>query len=370
MKKIRKRKMNKKGEEGFSTAKKFILLFVTLVILVSATYAVTKPADRLGSINKCKTWIAIESAPIAGKTFGIKSFGFLKLNSPCETWKVDIGKNEEIYEKLAEEMYMCWDMYGKGEKNWYSEWSLIGSVGRKNADKYCLVCSEVRFDEKLFEANEEKSIDMNELWMYMANNQIPGHTETYAEYFLKSKNANINTPNFENSKFNVDKNKPLYVTFHITKGDKSELGQSAATTIGTAGGIGASYLVGSALAGASTAATGAGLATAAGGTSAVLGGSFLGGVGGATLASTGGGAALVPVVAFMFSPPGLAIVAVVGITATVVYYAADDSYIAPSLMIFGYDKNDETNTKQFCDEIYYRPRESVLEKLKNENSKS
>ena len=37
-------------------------------------------------------------------------------------------------------------------------------------------------------------------------------------------------------------------------------------------------------------------------------------------------------------------------------------------MIFGYDKNNEANVKPFCDNIYYKPREGVWEKLKNENS--
>jgi len=366
---MKKTKMNKKGEDGWSTSQKFILLLVTLIVLVSATYGITKPADRAGSINKCKTWIAIESAPIAGKTFGIKSFGFFDLNSPCETWKVNVGKNEEIYETLANEMYTCWDMYGRGEKNWYSDWSPVGGIGKKNTEKNCLVCSEIRFDEELFENNQEKSIDLNELWTYMSSHQIPGRAETYTEYFLKSENANINTPSFQNSKFDVSQDKPVYVTFHITKGDKSYLGQGLATTGGAAAGVTSSYLLGTAIAGGSAAATAGTVATT--GTVLTLGGSFLGETALIASAGTAGaasGAGIAAAIPFMFSPIGLGIIAV-GITAaTVTYYAVDDSYIAPSLMIFGYDKNNEANVKPFCDNIYYKPREGVWEKLKNENS--
>jgi hypothetical protein len=293
--------MNKKGDVSF--LKKMILALVITIILISFATSLAKSTDKAASVQKCKTWVALESAPIIGKVAGVKSFRVLEEESPCETFDVTIKEKHDTYEVLAEEMYSCWDMYLGGKQDWYSDWD----TGALSSTNYCLVCSEVRFTKEAARANNNR-LDMGDFWLYLSTHNIPYKSITYTEHFLGTDTASINTDDFANEGFDISGEKPLFVTFHITKMNK---GVAAQITSG---------------------AVPAGLSAIA--VAKVLGVSaFLGPVGWG--------------------------VAAVGLVGASIYYFVDDAYIVPSILIF---ENDPEKVQTICDEVYYEPRENLYEK--------
>lgn len=83
---------------------------------------------------------------------------------------------DEVYEVLANEMSDCWWMFGEGKVKYISD-----TVLERN---YCSICSQILFDDSLNNIEGiEDSIDKNELYEYLANNEVKEGT-TYSEYFF------------------------------------------------------------------------------------------------------------------------------------------------------------------------------------------
>jgi len=318
---------------------KLLLGILVGLLIMMATSQILTSSDRATSINKCKLWIAEQSTPLVGKTFGIKSFGAFDSNavSNCETWNTEIKQKteEDVYRDLAEEMRLCWEMYGKGEKNWFSDWSWLGNTipfYERKSEQYCLVCSQVKFDEDTAKLMKNK-IEVDKLWRYMATHSINQgkistyKEQTYTEYFLKTKNVEIDTNEgiYElGTALNISNDKPLFVTFHITKFDKSILVTAGNILTLPIGGAWVKSIK---------------LAEEASKTAKVA-------LWGGKLLAKGATSSKVTIAGFASG-----------------VLTAGDAYIVPSLVIFENDPNDKETIKSLCSNSYYKPREGFFDKI-------
>ena len=192
--------MNKKGAWG--DLKNIILALVFGIILLLFTLYLSGGLSDAGSKAACKNWVNMQSSAKLG---GIE---LSPLKSPCITNEETIkdSDKDKIYEQLARSMYDCWDIYGEGKKDFYSDWDWFGS------DRHCRICSEIKVDEKV--TKKRSSMDIDDFEIYLSNHNPPNHEETYAEYFLGAENAKID---FGSGEFPLDSDVPLYTIFVVNK---------------------------------------------------------------------------------------------------------------------------------------------------------
>ncbi len=197
--------LNRRGD--INSIVKIILTVIVLIILYNVfTYGYTTFITSEGSKEACKNWVNLQSIS------ALKEFH--SFESSCVTTE-DTIKNvkteNEIYKKLADNMYDCWDEYGQGESDFYSD--LITFENGLNAPLYCRVCSEIKIDPSLEQS--KRSVDIDKFEEYLTNNHPPGTRETYAEFFTKADNAKLN---FGSGNLELNPDKKLYIMFTAYKG--------------------------------------------------------------------------------------------------------------------------------------------------------
>lgn len=196
--------LNKKGI-GWETIGKWV--FALLVIAILWVLFIDLGDFLYGTGNKaaCKNWVYRNSVT------ALKEFVGDKENSPCVTTEeiIKTTNQNEIYEQVARNMYECWDQYGQGETDFYSDidW------GPRNL--YCRVCSEIKFSDDV--KQKIKEIDVDEFEIYLNDHNPPNSKMTYADFFIKAENSKID---FGEGKIPLDQN--LYTMFTAYKvGDYS-----------------------------------------------------------------------------------------------------------------------------------------------------
>ncbi|MFH1209164.1 MAG: hypothetical protein V1663_00020 [archaeon] len=148
----------------------------------------------------CKNWVNLQAST---KPAGIQ---VSSIKSPCVTFEETIKKDnneQEIYETLARSMYDCWDMYGRGKIDFFSDWDSF------QGDTHCRICTKINVDQDI---NGKINIDRFE--EYLSKHNAPGHEESYAEFFLGSKNTKVD---FGSGDINLDYSIPLYIVFTVSK---------------------------------------------------------------------------------------------------------------------------------------------------------
>jgi hypothetical protein len=198
--------LNKKGD--WNTVSKWIYALVIIVILWIVFVSFGDFLYGSGNKAACKNWVYRNSVSVAKEVVGDFE------NSPCITTEEKIKEIDEtkMYEKLAQNMYDCWDQYGQGDVDFYSD------IDWGSSDAHCRICSEIEFDEKV--KKEIKEIDVDRFEIYLSNNNPPNHKETYAEFFTKSDNSKID---FGSGKIPLEDK--FYTMFVVNKrGDYSFMG--------------------------------------------------------------------------------------------------------------------------------------------------
>ncbi|MEK6835851.1 MAG: hypothetical protein AABX55_02400 [Nanoarchaeota archaeon] len=286
--------LNKKGV--FENISNLILLIIIAIIIIGVFLIGYKTfLFSAGNVAACKNWVNIQATP------------FLKevadLASPCVTTEEVIKDDDKnkIYEQLARNMYTCWDQYGKGEVDFYSNIDFLGS-------DHCRICSEIKIDESL----KNKEIDIDDFEIYLSTKRPPNHRETYAEFFTKAKEAKLN---FGEGSLTLESGKKLYSAFVISKSTINP------ETVIIPGSTEVAFAIGG----------------------CVVGGK-LGGVAGSIFPGIGNA---------IGAAGGCAIGIIGGQIARAVGYA---DYIYPSITLF-----TETNVKleDICGSIYYNPQELI-----------
>ena len=299
--------LNKKASWIHEAAPKLILAIIGGIILYSVfIYGFLPFISGSGSKEACKNWANLQSTPILKD---INTF-----ESSCITTQETIKKakeKKEVYKILADNMYDCWDMYGRGEADFYKSFDF------GKADKYCRICSEIKIDPDLKESLRE--VDIDEFEKYLNNEKIPRHRETYSEFFLKTQNAQID---FGSGTLKLDPEKGVYTSFVVYK--KSTPPNfwklNSLPTVKELGFGAGGCIIGAKLGGIAGGAAG----LIAGGLPAPL---FApaGAIGGCAIGFLGG-----------------SLVAVIGYS----------NYLFPSITIFEADPNQIQNA---CDYVYYKP---------------
>lgn len=196
-------RLNKKGI-GWETVSKWIFALIVIAILWVLILNLGDFLYGTGSKAACQNWVYRNSVNYVKEVF---SGG----QSPCLTTEEtinDLDRNK-VYEKIAQNMYTCWDQYGQGESDFYSniDW------GPRNL--YCRVCSEIKFSDDV--KQKIKEIDVDEFEIYLNDHNPPNSKITYADFFIKAENSKID---FGEGKIPLDQN--LYTMFTAYKvGDYS-----------------------------------------------------------------------------------------------------------------------------------------------------
>jgi len=191
--------LNKKAD--FNDLKDIIIVLISFIVLTLVAVYLSSFFTSTGSKKACETWVNLQSTPVLKDT--------LNLKSSCVTTEITIKneKKEEIYKNLADNMYDCWDQYGGGDIDFYSD------INWFQKDTYCRICSTIKVSSDLEQSRRE--FDLDDFEKYLANNNPPGHTESYAEFFVRAKNAQLD---FGQGTITLDPSTNLYTIFLVNKG--------------------------------------------------------------------------------------------------------------------------------------------------------
>ncbi|MEK6907584.1 MAG: DUF6861 domain-containing protein [Nanoarchaeota archaeon] len=286
--------INKKAD--MTAVTKLILALIVIAVLVGATYLIGNFLYGTGTKAACQSWVERNSVTVLKEVFNDRE------NSPCVTTQEtikDADKNK-IYEQLAKNMYECWDQYGRGEVDFYSDLDF----GSK--DTYCRICSEITVDESL--KNKLRPVDIDDFEIWLSNHNPPNNIQTYAEFFTKTKEAKLD---FGEGSLNLETDKKIYTSFVVYK---SSINPS---TIITPGATETAFAIGGCL-----------LGIKIGGAA----GSVAGGIGAVPGAVVGCGIGII----------GGQFIRLIG-------YA---DYLYPSITIF---KETDTKIEDVCSYVYYNP---------------
>ncbi len=193
--------LNKKGIAA-DDLKGIILVLISLGLLYFVITGGYIPfLSGSGSKQACKNWVDLQSLSLFKE--------FRNLKSPCITYDdaiKNVKNQDEIYKKLADNMYECWDTYGRGEADFYSnfDWG--------SPDKYCRICSEIKISSDL--TQDKRNIDIDKFEQYLTNEHPPGVRGTYAEFLTNADNARID---FGSGTITLDPDKIIYTAFVVYK---------------------------------------------------------------------------------------------------------------------------------------------------------
>lgn len=172
--------MNKKGD-GDSVRPVMLLivaLAVGLTILGLSTGIFSLQKDQ-SDIESCRlSFLALS------KFENVNNLADLQLNCPRVTKKVDtriLSKDSidesELFDIVSSELYTCYQKTGKGAMNPLG--SSDQGLGSKNI---CIICSELVFEEKIFDISKDNPALTNFV-DYLYTHRIPKSKEFFSEVF-------------------------------------------------------------------------------------------------------------------------------------------------------------------------------------------
>ncbi len=179
---------NKKGE---LTTQQIVLLIILIMSFVVILYFLI--GLNIGETSEkeiCHNSVVMKGNPVLSKGDVSlncqRTYVCLTKDGSCEQMtNPNIRKVEsksEVYRVLADEMADCWWMFGEGKVDY------IG--GKFTEVNYCSICTQLAFDDSIKEIpefEESKKIDKDDFYNYLANTPVSEGRETYAEYFLGTK---------------------------------------------------------------------------------------------------------------------------------------------------------------------------------------
>jgi len=109
--------------------------------------------------------------------------------------KVKVDNEKEIAKKIAEEVFICWDMLGQGRLSLFSQgWKARFGLTSDFVSS-CVVCSRIAFDSKTLK-DKGIQIDKVNVYDYMMKHKVPGKEFTYAEYIASGSPAGVAVKSF------------------------------------------------------------------------------------------------------------------------------------------------------------------------------
>ena len=184
-----------------------ITLIIVLIIAVPLQVNIKEKSDEATKISICKTTVASRAR---GMILGHDSIA----DAECPLIEKDSKATNKIdvLEELTTQMYTCWDKFGRGELDFYSD---LTETGGKI---YCHPCSRITYSQNA------KSPTFGEFGNYINTKKIPNSEQTFAEFFNSVPSASINL--YKGGKEQdalMDLSKPIYTVFTVVKLDKEDL---------------------------------------------------------------------------------------------------------------------------------------------------
>jgi|GEM_PF-1202557 len=177
---------NKRGITIQSMVIGIIILLIVTAILLFLFKAF--PFQQTIDTEACRQSVLLRSQAIAGLQPG----QLLGIPLNCKTKEITISStNEEfIKREIANAMYDCWWMLGEGKMQFWSEsaWKEFAIPGAGVVKSSCVICSTIRFDEKVKE--KKLSLDMA---TYIEQTKVPSKNITYLEYFTEETGTKLPT---------------------------------------------------------------------------------------------------------------------------------------------------------------------------------
>lgn len=177
-----------------------VIILITVFILFKFEGSIKEAYAEATAKQTCKTSVYTHAKL---KMRYVDFSGEIK----CPTLKLTIDdKNEDIVKKkLADAMYDCWDQFGRGNLDLFSDNSV-----------YCAICHRITFD---------KNIKINGFTEYLATQQAPSQKISYLQFLTTERTQNSDfLKEFENKKIEdkIDgsKNNEYAIIFTYIKGKK------------------------------------------------------------------------------------------------------------------------------------------------------
>ena len=190
--------LDKKGDSETIVAL-FAFVIVAAILFFYGPTLIDVLTGRTDSSN-CNTWVSIQSK---SKIAGIVA---IPRDSPCitEINTLTDKKENEFYDYMAKSAFSCWDMYGRGEVDFFSDWDLNG------VETYCFVCDETAIGGNVDITN----FDMDKFEVYLSNNHPSGNKNSYTDIFTGTENSRID---FGEGNIPLKKGDKLYTMFTLVK---------------------------------------------------------------------------------------------------------------------------------------------------------
>ncbi|MBI5880562.1 hypothetical protein HZB90_00355 [archaeon] len=158
---------------------------IVMLVLLVLGYQIYMKSDDVGDDEKCRLSFFANAglARAKAESGGIfsekvayecpRKFMKVKLNDVKKYGKINDDKMKTL---LANEMKRCWSMTGGGK----FDTARGGSWDLK--EKYCLVCTEIVFDEKLLKKAVDQKYELKGFQYWAAAHILPGQESTLYEY--------------------------------------------------------------------------------------------------------------------------------------------------------------------------------------------
>ena len=202
------------------TVVEYILVFIGLVILTIILLRITGVWHSAFTESTCSTSVYARSSTIIKGTqlVSLKCATQYKCftaggKCPAGYDKVPVANDNEIKQKLAEEMYLCWKMLGQGKIRFVDDKAV--------STRLCLPCSVITFDDKL----KGRQITGFQTYLETANTSAG---VTYMQYF-----TNANKIEMLGQEGILDTNKDYTVVYSLYTGEFiTKIAGGTAGTIG------------------------------------------------------------------------------------------------------------------------------------------
>ena len=177
-----------------------IITLVVAGIIFWVVPEIIKEGKQASLRESCKTSVLLRAK---SKILGKPILDDLK----CETNALSIdSKNEVIIkEQIATEMFSCWYMFGKGEKDFLSD----TDFGK--GDNWCHICSRIDFNDKV----QTEIPKINNFDGYLRDTEIPILGETFYSYIYGEENSKVIDP--LSSGIDLKTDETNYVVFFADK---------------------------------------------------------------------------------------------------------------------------------------------------------
>ncbi|MBN2454874.1 hypothetical protein JXB11_05005 [Candidatus Woesearchaeota archaeon] len=176
--------MDKKGTQimaGMLTKLVAALLVLAIILYISTGFL--QESEETNYVEACKDSVKQNAySRAAGLNWATS------IKCPTKDVMITEKDSEAIKKEVADYMYECWDIYGKGKYDLFP-------TERANVDTYCVICSRLEF---------KYDNEVTGFWRYLNDYNAPRQTHSYYTDFKGSNAANAEYEVMEDIEANTE----------------------------------------------------------------------------------------------------------------------------------------------------------------------